>query len=253
MRHGDALILYGGWTKSSPNPIHQTAMFFNEMHVYDATTNMWSLVGVRLCVRIRSPIQVHDESAPHLAGHAATMVDSTMIVFGGSYGNGSSNTVWLFDTIVNKWRRAPVVGDGPSPRYGHTQMLLDSQHIIVVGGCGGPNMIYTDVWLLDIQQWRWTELHVLNPSEQPAAIWSHNGCRVGDNMVLLGRPPPAARRRSSQSISPCMQRRSSPNELTADTAATCRSTQSSGNLTPPRRKLITSRSLDEHVSESFTC
>jgi hypothetical protein len=57
VRCGDKLILYGGWTKSSPNPIHQTTMFFNEVNIYDPTTNMWTLVcdthikgDVTLCI-----------------------------------------------------------------------------------------------------------------------------------------------------------------------------------------------------------
>lgn len=35
------LILHGGFAKSSPNPIHQAANFFNEIHMYDTKTNEW--------------------------------------------------------------------------------------------------------------------------------------------------------------------------------------------------------------------
>ena len=27
------------------------------------------------------------------------------------------------------------------PRYGHSQITLDNAHMLVIGGCGGPNMV----------------------------------------------------------------------------------------------------------------
>ena len=53
VRHGDRLVLFGGWTKSSPNPIHQTTMFFNETHIYDTNENVWRIVSIpiRICNR----------------------------------------------------------------------------------------------------------------------------------------------------------------------------------------------------------
>ncbi len=51
--------------------------------------------------------QVHDDgTAPHLAGHSACMLSDSnrMAVFGGSFGNGSSNHVWLFDMRKRIWQ-----------------------------------------------------------------------------------------------------------------------------------------------------
>ena len=169
-----------------------------------------------------------------------------MIVFGGSLGNGSSNKVYVFHTVHQTWREVAVSAPRPSPRYGQTQVTLDDRHVVIVGGCGGPNMIYNDVWLLTLAddpaaEWAWRELRVLNAAHQPSTMWSHSGCRVGNNVVLLGKCPPG-----TPSSSPSLHRRSSPNELQdGDQAA---ASSSSGTLTPPRRRLITSRSLDEHVS-----
>lgn len=39
------LILYGGFSKSSMNPIHQTTTFFDEIHLYDVKSNRWELVS----------------------------------------------------------------------------------------------------------------------------------------------------------------------------------------------------------------
>lgn len=46
------LILHGGFAKSSPNPIHQAANFFNEIHMYDTITNVWiEVIKVESCVK----------------------------------------------------------------------------------------------------------------------------------------------------------------------------------------------------------
>lgn len=44
-----SLLLFGGWSKSSPNPIHQTAMFFNELHFYNPAQNIWTEVSSFVC------------------------------------------------------------------------------------------------------------------------------------------------------------------------------------------------------------
>ena len=36
----------------------------------------------------------------------------------------------------------------PKPRYGQSQLYLDENHILMLGGCGGPTQVYHDVWLL---------------------------------------------------------------------------------------------------------
>jgi hypothetical protein len=38
------MLLFGGFSKSSMNPIHQTTTFYNEMHLYNSTANSWEEV-----------------------------------------------------------------------------------------------------------------------------------------------------------------------------------------------------------------
>jgi len=42
--YNDNLLLFGGFSKSSMNPIHQTSTFFNELHLYDSKKNCWEEV-----------------------------------------------------------------------------------------------------------------------------------------------------------------------------------------------------------------
>ena len=103
-----------------------------------------------------------------------------------------------------------IPGPCPPPRYGQSQLLLDDRPLIIVGGCGGPNVNFSDVWLLDFdlqgdEEWRWTQikvsailwmidwfliilLQVLNPELTPPYMWCHRACKVGTNAVVVSRP-----------------------------------------------------------------
>ena len=60
---------------NSPQPNN----FFNQLHIYSPTTNNWSLVPERV-----SRTGVPQGPPPGRAGHAASIVGDTMVVFGGS-------------------------------------------------------------------------------------------------------------------------------------------------------------------------
>ncbi|VDK46606.1 unnamed protein product [Anisakis simplex] len=263
--YGDNLLLYGGFSKSSPNPIHQTSTFYNELHLYSADKNQWIEI-------------ITENSAPKLASHSASIVGDSMIVFGGSMGNCSSNEIWVLDIPGRVWLQ-PQIADGrrPSARYGHSQVLLDSNHLLIVGGCGGPNMIYSDAWLLcfDVSMstvWEWHEVKILNPESSAPQLWCHAACRVGKNLVALSRtlkkpkscsdfrdmsigtPPTPLNVRSAllteRRVAETVALRSGTMNLSNNNRSST-TNESSSNLQPStsssrRRNLITSKSLDEH-------
>lgn len=37
--HKDLLVLFGGWTRPSPYPLHQPERFFDEIHTYSPSKN----------------------------------------------------------------------------------------------------------------------------------------------------------------------------------------------------------------------
>ena len=39
------------------------------------------------------------------------------------------------------WKKQVVSGKKPMPRYGHSMTVLDDEHLLLVGGCGGQNMV----------------------------------------------------------------------------------------------------------------
>lgn len=66
----------------------------------------------------------------------------------------------MFETFRNGLK---LFSPCPPPRYGQSQILLDDRHLVIIGGCGGPSVMFNDVWLLDFDltgdtEWKWTQL-----------------------------------------------------------------------------------------------
>lgn len=67
--------------------------------------------------------------------------------------------------------------------------------MLVIGGCGGASVVYSDVWLLDMgaeipdakATWVWTKLEVLGTQNAPAHLWCHPACKVIQLYLLCHR------------------------------------------------------------------
>uniref|UniRef100_A0A914HT38 F-box domain-containing protein n=1 Tax=Globodera rostochiensis TaxID=31243 RepID=A0A914HT38_GLORO len=261
VRYGDNLLLFGGFSKSSMNPIHQTNTFYNELHLFNRTSTCWEEI-------------ISENTAPHLAGHSASIVGNFMLVFGGSMGSSYNNNVYVLDLVRRIWNMPSIPGPCPPPRYGHSQILLDTRHLVVIGGCGGPNVMYSDVWMLDFDlhcdaEWRWTQLKVENLEMTPPYTWCHKAEKVGTNAVIVSRPIKSNaftrrttnwnghRRTSSQSTSASggsgrLASPDSPLDRKAVAAAFCSSSFEQLNQKHKGKRdergkpiLLTSRSLDD--------
>ncbi|EJW84643.1 hypothetical protein WUBG_04448 [Wuchereria bancrofti] len=58
----------------------------------------------------------------------------------------------------------------PNPRYGSSCVVIDKSHLLVIGGCGGPNCIYNDAWLLTFDltlqtAWEWKQINANHESK----------------------------------------------------------------------------------------
>lgn len=71
----------------------------------------------------------------------------------------------------------------PQARYGHSQMALDDDNLLIIGGSGGPSFYYSDVWVLNMSQdvWKWIPIEVRNSPDAPANLWSNPACKVSTN------------------------------------------------------------------------
>ncbi|KFW94333.1 F-box only protein 42, partial [Phalacrocorax carbo] len=123
----DLLVLFGGWTRPSPYPLHQPERFFDEIHTYSPSKNWWNCI-------------VTTHGPPPMAGHSSCVIEDKMIVFGGSLGSRQmSNDVWVLDLEQWAWSKPNISGPSPHPRGGQSQIVIDNETILILGGCGGPN------------------------------------------------------------------------------------------------------------------
>lgn len=170
----DKLILFGGWTHSSSNRIHDSWKLFNHIHEFDTKTSRWSLIEVM-------------SDCPPMAGHKACIYGNEMIVFGGlqslenaPYNYLASNDVFAFNISGHTWRKVNTDGPKPPPRYGHSQLVIDD-HLIVLGGSSGPKKFLSDFWILDMrtEPWTWHPIEVnYSQSSEPPIIGTNPVCKV---------------------------------------------------------------------------
>lgn len=86
--------------------------------------------------------------------------------------------------------------DGPRPdaRYGHSQITLDAERILVVGGCGGPNKQFDDAWILhwplDVNvNARWERVSVRGLINAPVQFYCVPLVQCcGNKLVTFGKP-----------------------------------------------------------------
>ncbi|XP_061075343.1 F-box only protein 42 isoform X1 [Conger conger] len=175
----DLLVLFGGWTRPSPYPLHQPERFFDEIHTYSPSKNWWNCI-------------VTTHGPPPMAGHSSSVIGSTMVVFGGSLGaRQMSNELWVLDLEQWSWSKPPITGPSPHPRGGQSQIVIDHETLLILGGCGGPNALLKDAWLLHMgaPPWTWQQLRVENDEHGAPELWCHPACRVGLCVVVFSQAP----------------------------------------------------------------
>ncbi|NWU72696.1 FBX42 protein, partial [Pterocles burchelli] len=129
---------------------------------------------------------------PPMAGHSSCVIEDKMIVFGGSLGSRQmSNDVWVLDLEQWAWSKPNISGPSPHPRGGQSQIVIDNETILILGGCGGPNALFKDAWLLHMHAspWTWQPLKVENEDHGAPELWCHPACRVGQCVVVFSQAP----------------------------------------------------------------
>lgn len=78
-------------------------------------------------------------------------------------------------------------GPKPNGRFGQTQVVLDKENLLILGGSGGPIFHYCDAWILNMSGdlWKWKKIEITGKSNEPTNIWSNPGCKVGNAVINL--------------------------------------------------------------------
>ena len=103
----------------------------------------------------------------------------------------------------NYWLQEDIPEPRPKPRYGQSQLYLDDNHLLILGGCGGPSNVFNDVWLLSMGQsgngldqaghyqssvhWKWIQCRVENVAHGASHMWCHPAVLLGNYAIILGK------------------------------------------------------------------
>lgn len=69
----------------------------------------------------------------------------------------------------------------PNGRFGQTQVVLDRENILILGGSGGPKYQYYDAWILNMSEpaWKWKKVKIEGTNNEPINLFGNPGCKVG--------------------------------------------------------------------------
>ncbi|EIW76831.1 galactose oxidase [Coniophora puteana RWD-64-598 SS2] len=122
--------------------------------------------------------------------HTATLVDSTVWLFGGCDERGCCADVWTFDTDSFLFSRPDTQGDPPPPCRAHSATLVDRK-IVFFGGGQGP-VYYNATWILDTTTHRWIKPTFIIPEGKdpedytPAPRRAHTAVLYDNKIWVFG-------------------------------------------------------------------
>lgn len=89
--------------------------------------------------------------------HTATLVENSMVIFGGFEAGERVNSLYRFHFTTRKWEKVPAKqGPQPQPRAGHSSVLFKDLFVIF-GGKNEDNEKLNDVWAFNLSTHTWSQ------------------------------------------------------------------------------------------------
>jgi hypothetical protein len=111
---------------------------------------------------------------PNSIYYSAVYTPKGTLRYGGKFNNSLDNNIYLLDEEVN-WKILQTEGSvSPPKRYGHF-MTYYEDYIIVFGGKNEKEEILNDLWILDLEKFKWTTINYLQNSNIPKAKFLSSG------------------------------------------------------------------------------
>ncbi|XP_065163548.1 F-box only protein 42 [Atheta coriaria] len=179
----DSLVLFGGWTYPPSYPLHQSWHLFNELHTYDIKANRWTCINTAV-------------TPPPTAGHSVSIHGNWMVIFGGLQRASNvvhstkTNDIWKLNLETWNWYKQETFGHlKPQERYGQSQTVLDDENVLIMGGSGGPQIFFSDIWILNMKgnHWKWIKVEVRNSHHAPPNLWCNPVCKIEDKLIVLSK------------------------------------------------------------------
>lgn len=154
---GSKFYVFGGGL-SGPDPVPDVAI-----HVFNAEDNSWSQPDVSG----NPPCSRH--------GHISVAVGIYIYIHGGMAGTNIFDDLYKFDTVNHTWSKLQQKGHAPSSRTAHAATSIGKK-VFIHGGMSAVGAALDDVYSLDTETLRWTQISIDGPS--PAPRLDHTLCAV---------------------------------------------------------------------------
>ncbi|CAF0980537.1 unnamed protein product [Didymodactylos carnosus] len=176
------LYLYGGKSMIHVDDVHVRQQQHSELHIYSLDRNCWYLQS-----------SINDPGG--IADHSASVLNRSMIVFGGLLESRrqKSNELYEYKFDEKSWTKVDVNGVKPEPRQGQSQCTYNNDYILIIGGCIGvvnpSSSPARAVWLFCYSVRQWTQITVQNFDFCPEEIASIPTCILPNKQyaVTFGR------------------------------------------------------------------
>ncbi|CAG8759978.1 8625_t:CDS:2, partial [Dentiscutata erythropus] len=116
----------------------------------------------------------------HSASDAST--NNEIFIFGGIFQGQTTNEVYVIETSSLNVHNIITSGDIPSPRTGHTHVIMGSI-MIVFGGLTLEQKMDDNLYVLDIATKKWKQLSVQSP---PRGRHGHSITVIGTKIYIFG-------------------------------------------------------------------
>lgn len=105
------------------------------------------------------------------------------VAFGG-IGDRRSNEVFTYNPVNGIWEQVEAEGSVPCGRGYHVSWIDDIHNIMFIhGGQGDRRDSLGDLYALDLDQWLWKKLYII---EQPSGRAYHAACKLHDKVFMYG-------------------------------------------------------------------
>lgn len=149
--------------------------YLNDVHLFDLDTMHWKT------------LYTAGNSPSPRSRHTATLVNNTLVVFGGGGGDGTHifNDIYTLDLTTMLWNKPNVKGTPPTQRWGHTSSYANP-YIYIFGGYDGTKML-NDVHMLNIETMSWETPKNIRNDSGPSPRAGHASClvTVGKELKIL--------------------------------------------------------------------
>jgi len=115
-------------------------------------------------------------------GHSLNFYKKSLIVFGGTRGDGFFNDFYSLDLSLKIWSKINLTGTIPKARYKH-QALIHNQKLYIIAGMGLLNKMYGDVFAISLLDY---SSDCISRASIPDGIIGHSANIYNNSFYIFG-------------------------------------------------------------------